>query len=92
VAVAAVVADLEDAHVLAYDLWTGPDVAAEPRGRTLTFAYPHETSTVVVRQWIALVDGIGYTVTASCGLERYPSYGPALDEIGGAVRLPSWKA
>lgn len=90
-AIANVIATLEDAHVVAYDLWMGPDVTEEPRGRMLTFAYPQDTSTVVVRQWFALVDGLGYTVTASCGMELYPSYGPAQDEIGGAVRLPSWR-
>lgn len=88
-AIANVIATLQDAHVVGYDLWFGPGATEEPRGRVLLFAYPQGTTTVVVRQWIAVIDGLGYTVTTSCGMEDLPRYGPVLAEVGRTVRLPS---
>lgn len=75
----------DDPHVMAYDLYLGPEGI---EGRRLTFAYRTEANAIAVTQWLLLHRGLYVVITASCSVSSLTSVKPWFEYSVGALRLP----
>jgi hypothetical protein len=80
-AVAGVRAAIPTAHVLAYDVWPLPDGHPGGHGRRLLLTFQQDAVPLVVRQWIAVADGVVTTVTATTSVTQHLGLERALDDL-----------
>lgn len=75
----------DDPHVMAYDLFSGPEGT---EGRRLTFAYRSDANAIAVTQWLLLHQGLYMVITASCLVSNLTTVQPIFEASVAALRLP----
>lgn len=80
---------VQDAHVVGYDVWPMGDPAHESPddGRRVLFGYRLGDTGVVETQWLFVRDGRAITVTLSCDTARYARVLADLDGTIGSMRF-----
>jgi hypothetical protein len=85
-AVSGIVSAIDEVHVMAYDLWPGPD---DLDGRRIAFAYPQGGGALTACQWLFAHDTRSVTVTATCRVDHLTTFGEKFDALVGRIRLTS---